>query len=83
MGAYINIYAKGFISRVVAIALLALMASSVDSFFGPFWSLPPKFLTGFAAASGIGLINSVRATWASQRKTTTWPITSPRWEALQ
>lgn len=59
VGAYINIYAKGFSSPALAIALLALMAIGVDSFFGPFWSLPPKFLTGFAAASGIGLINSV------------------------
>jgi len=59
VGAYLNIYAKGFSSPALAIALLALMAIGVDSFFGPFWSLPPKFLTGFAAASGIGLINSV------------------------
>jgi ACS family tartrate transporter-like MFS transporter len=43
----------------VSIALLALMAIGIDSFFGPFWSLPSKFLTGFAAASGIALINSV------------------------
>ena len=59
LGAYINIYGAGFHGPVLAIALLALMAIGVDSFFGPFWSLPPKFLTGFAAASGIGLINSV------------------------
>ncbi len=46
-------------SPALSIALLALMAIGVDSFFGPFWSLPSKFLTGFAAASGIALINSV------------------------
>ena len=46
-------------SPALSIALLALMAIGVDSFFGPFWSLPSKFLTGFAAASGIAVINSV------------------------
>ena len=46
-------------SPVISIALLALMAIGIDSFFGPFWSLPSKFLTGVAAASGIALINSV------------------------
>jgi len=46
-------------SPALSIALLALMAIGVDSFFGPFWSLPGKFLTGAAAASGIALINSV------------------------
>jgi ACS family tartrate transporter-like MFS transporter len=46
-------------SPALSIALLALMAIGVDSFFGPFWSLPSKFLTGVAAASGIALINSV------------------------
>ncbi len=46
-------------SPVLSIALLALMAIGVDSFFGPFWSLPSRFLTGAAAASGIALINAV------------------------
>jgi len=46
-------------SSALSIALLALMAIGVDSFFGPFWTLPGKFLTGVAAASGIALINSV------------------------
>jgi ACS family tartrate transporter-like MFS transporter len=46
-------------SPALSIALLAVMAIGIDSFFGPFWSLPGKFLTGFAAASGIALINSV------------------------
>jgi MFS transporter, ACS family, tartrate transporter len=26
---------------------------------GPFWTLPSEFLTGFSAAAGIALINSV------------------------
>jgi sugar phosphate permease len=46
-------------SPVVSIALLAIVALGVYSFFGPFWALPSQFLTGYAAASGIALINSV------------------------
>ena len=46
-------------SPALSIALLALMAIGVDGFFGPFWSLPSKFLTGVAAASGIAFINAV------------------------
>jgi ACS family tartrate transporter-like MFS transporter len=46
-------------SPLLSIALLTLMASGIYSFFGPFWALPNRFLTGFAAASGIALINSV------------------------
>jgi MFS transporter, ACS family, tartrate transporter len=33
----------------------------IYSFFGPFFSIPSKFLAGFSAASGIALINSVGA----------------------
>ena len=46
-------------SPILSIVLLTLMASGIYSFFGPFWALPNRFLTGFAAASGIALINSV------------------------
>ena len=46
-------------SPLLSIALLTLMASGIYSFFGPFWALPNRFLTGYAAASGIALINSV------------------------
>jgi ACS family tartrate transporter-like MFS transporter len=46
-------------SPAISIALLALMALGIDSFFGPFWSLPNRFLAGIGAASGIALINSV------------------------
>jgi MFS transporter, ACS family, tartrate transporter len=35
-----------------------LVASGVYSIYGPFWSLPNEFLTGFSAAAGIALINS-------------------------
>lgn len=31
----------------------------IYSFYGPFYSLPSEFLTGFSAASGIALISSV------------------------
>jgi len=31
----------------------------IYSFFGPFFSMPGKFLAGFPAAAGITLINSV------------------------
>ena len=34
------------------------MAAGTYSIAGPFFSLPSEFLTGYAAASGIALINS-------------------------
>ena len=43
----------------VSIVLLALMAVGIYSLYGPFWSLPNRFLTGIGAASGIALINSI------------------------
>jgi nitrate/nitrite transporter NarK len=46
-------------SPVASIALLTVMAAGIYSFLGPFWALPNQFLTGYAAASGIALINSV------------------------
>jgi sugar phosphate permease len=42
-----------------AVALSCLLAVGVYSVFGPFWALPGEFLTGFAAAAGFALINSV------------------------
>jgi ACS family tartrate transporter-like MFS transporter len=41
------------------VALWSLVASAINSLWGPFWSLPNEFLTGFSAAAGIALINSV------------------------
>jgi D-galactonate transporter len=41
------------------IAFLSLLAVGVYSFAGPFWALPGEFLTGYSAAAGIGLINSI------------------------
>jgi ACS family tartrate transporter-like MFS transporter len=46
-------------SPVLSIVLLAVMATGIYSFLGPFWALPSQFLTGYAAASGIALVNSV------------------------
>ena len=43
----------------LSIALLSLVALGIYSFYGPFFSLPSQFLTGFSAALGIALINSV------------------------
>ncbi len=41
------------------VALLSLLAAGIYSSFGPFWALPSEFLTGYSAAAGIALINSV------------------------
>ncbi len=46
-------------SPVASILLLSLVAAGIYSMFGPFWSLPTEFLTGYAAASGIAFINSI------------------------
>jgi ACS family tartrate transporter-like MFS transporter len=46
-------------SPFLAVALLSLLAVGVYSFLGPFWALPSQFLTGFSAAAGIALINSI------------------------
>ncbi len=48
-----------FHSPLFLVALLSLLAAGVYSVVGPFWALPGEFLTGFSAAAGIGLINSV------------------------
>ena len=39
--------------------LLSLAALGIYSVYGPFYSLPGDFLTGFAAASGIALVSSL------------------------
>jgi MFS transporter, ACS family, tartrate transporter len=41
------------------ILLLSLAALGIYSVYGPFYSLPSDFLTGFAAASGIALVSSL------------------------
>ena len=46
-------------STLFSIVLLSFVALGIYSIYGPFFSLPSEFLTGFSAASGIALINSV------------------------
>lgn len=46
-------------SPFLSIALWCFVAMGIYSFFGPFFSIPSKFLAGFSAASGIALINSI------------------------
>jgi len=41
-----------------SIVALSVATLGIYSFFGPFWSLPTEFLTGFSAAAGIAFINS-------------------------
>jgi MFS transporter, ACS family, tartrate transporter len=42
-----------------SIGLLSFVAMGIYSYFGPFWTMPGEFLTGYSAASGIALINSI------------------------
>jgi ACS family tartrate transporter-like MFS transporter len=46
-------------SPFYSVALLCLLAAGIYSHFSPFWALPSEFLTGYSAAAGIALINSV------------------------
>jgi ACS family tartrate transporter-like MFS transporter len=46
-------------SPFYSVVLLCLLAAGIYSSFGPFWALPSEFLTGYSAAAGIALINSV------------------------
>jgi len=46
-------------SPFFSVAFLSLMALGIYAFYPIFFSLPSEFLTGFSAASGIALINSV------------------------
>jgi len=43
----------------MSVTLHTVIACGIYSYLGPFWALPGEFLTGYAAASGIALINSV------------------------
>ena len=45
-------------SPFYSVILLACLAAGVYSSFGPFWTLPSEFLSGFSAAAGIALVNS-------------------------
>jgi hypothetical protein len=46
-------------SPFYSVILLTFLAIGVYSCFAPFWALPSEFLTGFSAAAGIALINSI------------------------
>ena len=46
-------------SAFATIAGLSLAAVGIFGTLGPFWALPPTFLSGVAAAAGIALINSL------------------------
>jgi MFS transporter, ACS family, tartrate transporter len=46
-------------SVFLTVMLLSFVAIGVYGCMGPFWTLPSEFLTGFSAAAGIALINSV------------------------
>jgi len=48
-----------FAHPVAALASLSVAALGIWSALGPFWTLPPAFLSGTAAAGGIALINSI------------------------
>jgi len=43
----------------LTVSLLSLTACGYYSFLNPFWALPNQFLTGYSAAIGIALVNSV------------------------
>jgi ACS family tartrate transporter-like MFS transporter len=46
-------------SPFYSVTLLSFVAAGVYSHFSPFWTLPNEFLTGYSAAAGIALVNSV------------------------
>ncbi len=50
---------SGIHSPSVTVVLLSCLAIGYCSSLSPFWALPGESLTGFSAASGIALINSV------------------------
>src|SRR5690348_6146324 len=58
--------ALGFISAVVitelfwvSVAAVAIALTGVNSARALFWTIPPRFLTGLAAAGGLAFINSI------------------------
>jgi ACS family tartrate transporter-like MFS transporter len=46
-------------SPFFSVVLWCFVGAGIFSLFGPFWSLPNEFLSGFSAAAGIALINSI------------------------
>src|SRR5258708_4652694 len=52
-------YMGGASSLFLTILVMSFAALGIYSVYGPFYSLPGDFLTGFAAASGIALVSSL------------------------
>jgi ACS family tartrate transporter-like MFS transporter len=46
-------------SNVLSLVCLGVAAVGIYATLGPFWTMPPAFLGGTAAAGGIALINSI------------------------
>jgi MFS family permease len=51
--------AGGTTGTVLVMVGLSVGAMGAFGMFGPFWSLPPQFLTGTAAAAAFAIINSI------------------------
>jgi len=58
-GAIGLVAAAAFHDAALSLGALSVAAAGIWSTLGPFWTLPPRFLVGPAAAGGIALINSV------------------------
>ncbi|MFF2878122.1 MFS transporter [Gottfriedia sp. NPDC057991] len=57
--AFLGLIGLGYFSNpFVAIGMIVIATASMYSFSGPFWSLPPQYLKGSAAAVGLALVNS-------------------------
>jgi ACS family tartrate transporter-like MFS transporter len=46
-------------SPVLSLGALSIAAAGIWGTFGPFWAMPPEFLSGTAAAGAIALVNSI------------------------
>jgi MFS transporter, ACS family, tartrate transporter len=46
-------------SPILSLGALSVAAAGIWGTFGPFWAMPPEFLSGTAAAGAIALINSI------------------------
>jgi ACS family tartrate transporter-like MFS transporter len=46
-------------SPILSLGALSIAAAGIWGTFGPFWAMPPEFLSGAAAAGAIALINSI------------------------
>src|SRR5579862_1972968 len=46
-------------SPLLSLGAISIAAAGIWGTFGPFWAMPPEFLSGTAAAGAIALINSI------------------------